>query len=158
MAREDSGVIEIRTVPSDAEPALSLVEAMVSEVSALYGRIDVPGAPSATPADFAPPGGAFVVLYDDGAPVAAGGVKRLDDRACEIKRMYVIPEARGRGLATELLKALEDAARGLGYAIVRLDTGPQQPAAQAMYERAGYAPIGNFNANPFASFWGEKAL
>jgi GNAT superfamily N-acetyltransferase len=159
MAREDSGVIEIRTVPSDAEPALSLVEAMVREVSELYGRIDVPGAPSATPADFGPPGGAFVVLFDaDGTAVAGGGVKRLDDRACEIKRMYVIPEARGRGLASELLKALEDAARGLGYAIVRLDTGPQQPAAQAMYERAGYAPIGNFNANPFASFWGEKAL
>lgn len=153
-------MIEIRTVPSDAEPALSLVEAMVAEVSELYGRIDVPGAPSATPADFAPPGGAFVVLVDDdtGVAVAGGGVKRLDDRACEIKRMYVVPEARGRGLASELLKALEDAARGLGYAIARLDTGPQQPAAQAMYERAGYAPIGNFNANPFASFWGEKAL
>jgi GNAT superfamily N-acetyltransferase len=160
MAREDSGVIEIRTVPSDAEPALSLVEAMVQEVSALYGRIDVPGAPSATPADFAPPGGAFVVLLDDddGAAVAGGGLKRLDDRACEIKRMYVVPEARGRGLASVLLKALEDEARALGYANARLDTGPQQPAAQAMYERAGYAPIDNFNANPFASFWGEKAL
>jgi GNAT superfamily N-acetyltransferase len=158
MAREDSGVIEIRTVPSDAEPALSLVEAMVSEVSELYGRIDVPGAPSATPADFGPPGGAFVVLYDDGTPVAAGGVKALADGACEIKRMYVVPAARGRGLASQLLKALEDAARGLGYATVRLDTGPQQPAAQAMYERAGYAPIHNFNNNPFASFWGEKAL
>jgi GNAT superfamily N-acetyltransferase len=150
MAREDSGVIEFRTVPSDAEPALSLVEAMVAEVSELYGRIDVPGAPSATPADFGPPGGAFVVLVDDatGAAVAGGG----------IKRMYVVPEARGRGLASQLLKALEDSARGLGYTIVRLDTGPRQPAAQAMYERAGYAPIGNFNANPFASFWGEKAL
>jgi GNAT superfamily N-acetyltransferase len=158
MAREDSGVIEIRTVPSDAEPALSLVEAMIVEVSELYGRIDVPGAPSATPADFAPPGGAFVVVEEDGAALAGGGVKRLDDRACEIKRMYVVPEARGRGLASVLLQGLEDAARGLGYAVARLDTGPQQPAAQAMYERAGYAPIGNFNANPFASFWGEKAL
>jgi GNAT superfamily N-acetyltransferase len=158
MAREDSGVIEVRTVPSDAEPATALVAAMVDEVSALYGRIDVPGAPSATPADFAPPGGTFVVLLEDGVPVAGGGVKRLDDEACEIKRMYVVPEARGRGLASRLLVALEDAARELGYAIVRLDTGPQQPTAQAMYERAGYAPIGNFNANPFASFWGEKAL
>jgi GNAT superfamily N-acetyltransferase len=158
MAREDSGVIEIRTVPSDAEPALSLVEAMVSEVSELYGRIDVPGAPSATPADFAPPGGAFVVIYDGETPVAAGGVKALADGACEIKRMYVIPEARGRGLASMLLKALEDEARRLGYTTVRLDTGAKQPAAQAMYERAGYRQIGNFNANPFASFWGEKAL
>jgi GNAT superfamily N-acetyltransferase len=158
MAREDSEVIEVRTVPSDAEPATALVAGMVDEVSELYGRIDVPGAPSATPADFAPPGGAFVVVYEEGEPVAGGGIKRLDDEACEIKRMYVVPEARGRGLASVLLRGLEDEARRLGYAIARLDTGPQQPAAQAMYERAGYAPIGNFNANPFASFWGEKRL
>jgi GNAT superfamily N-acetyltransferase len=158
MAREDSGVIEVRTVPSDQPPATDLVQAMVDDVSRLYGRIDVPGAPSATPADMAPPGGAYVVVCEDGVPVAGGGLKRLDGEACEIKRMYVVPEARGRGLATVLLRALEDEARRLGYAIARLDTGPQQPAAQAMYERAGYAPIGNFNANPFASFWGEKRL
>jgi GNAT superfamily N-acetyltransferase len=158
MAREDSGVIEVRTVPSDAPPATDLVAAMVDEVSQLYGRIDVPGAPSATPADFAAPRGAFVVIYEDGEPVAGGGVKRLDDEACEIKRMYVVPQARGRGHASRLLRALEDEASALGYAIARLDTGEHQPQAQAMYERAGYAPIGNFNANPFASFWGEKRL
>jgi GNAT superfamily N-acetyltransferase len=158
MAREDSGVIDVRTVPSDQPPATDLVEAMVVEVSEMYGRIDVPGAPSATPADFAPPGGAFVVLFEDGVPVAGGGVKRLDERACEIKRMYVVPEARGRGVARVLLAALEDEARRLGYAIARLDTGRHQPRAQRMYERAGYAPIANFNANPFASFWGEKEL
>jgi GNAT superfamily N-acetyltransferase len=158
MAREDSEVIEARTVPSDRSPATELVEAMVAEVSRFYGRIDVPGAPSATPADFSPPGGAFIVLFDAGIAVAGGGVKRLDDDACEIKRMYVVPEARGRGLARRLLDELEDAARGLGYRIARLDTGPQQPHAQRLYESAGYAAIGNFNANPFASFWGEKAL
>ncbi len=68
------------------------------------------------------------------------------------------PAARGRGHARELLRALEDAARDLGYGVVRLDTGPRQPHAQAMYESAGYRPIGNFNANPVASFWGEKRL
>jgi GNAT superfamily N-acetyltransferase len=158
MAREDSGVIDLRTVPSDVPPATELVAAMVREVSALYGPIDVPGAPTATPQDFSPPGGAFIVIYVDDRPVAGGGLKRLDDRACEIKRMFVIPEARGRGLASRLLEGLEAQARRLGYAIARLDTGEHQPHAQAMYERAGYAPIGNFNANPFASFWGEKAL
>jgi GNAT superfamily N-acetyltransferase len=158
MAREDSGVIEVRTVPSDTSPATDLVAAMVDEVSELYGRIDVPDAPSATPADFAPPRGAFVVIYEDGEPVAGGGVKRLDDEACEIKRMYVVPEARGRGVARELLEALEDEARTLGYAVARLDTGPHQPRAERMYRVAGYADIDNFNANPFASFWGEKRL
>jgi GNAT superfamily N-acetyltransferase len=152
-------VIELRTVPSDAPEALSLVAAMVDEVSQLYGRIDVPGAPTATPEDFsAPRGGTFLVVWEDGEPVAGGGLKRLDDEACEIKRMFVAPAARGRGHASRLLKGLEDEARRLGYRIARLDTGEHQPQAQAMYERAGYAAIGNFNANPFASFWGEKVL
>jgi GNAT superfamily N-acetyltransferase len=151
-------VLRIETVPSDRSPATDLVEAMVQDVSRMYGRIDVPGAPTATPVDMAPPGGAFVVVFDGDVPVAGGGLKRLDDEACEIKRMYVVPEARGRGLAKVLLQGLEDEARRLGYRVARLDTGPQQPQAQRMYERAGYAPIGNFNANPFASFWGEKAL
>jgi GNAT superfamily N-acetyltransferase len=158
MAREDSAVLDVRTVPSDRPPATDLVEAMVQDVSRLYGRIDVPGAPTATPADMSPPGGGFVVVVEDGVAVAGGGVKRLDDTACEIKRMYVVPEARGRGLGKVLLEGLEAEARRLGYRVARLDTGPQQPDAQRMYERAGYAPIENFNANPFASFWGEKVL
>lgn len=152
-------MIELRTVPSDAPEALSLVAAMVEEVSELYGRIDVPGAPTATPEDFSEArGGCFLVVFEDGRAVAGGGLKRLDESAAEIKRMFVVPDARGRGHASRLLQGLEDEARRLGYTIARLDTGEHQPQAQAMYERAGYAPIGNFNANPFASFWGEKAL
>lgn len=151
--------MEFRAVDAGAPPATDLVEAMVEELIPLYGRIDVPGAPSAKAADFSPPGGVFLVGYDaSGRALCGGGVKALGDGACEIKRMYVVPEARGRGLAKELLVALEDAARALGYAVVRLDTGPQQPHAERMYRDAGYAEIGNFNANPFASFWGEKRL
>lgn len=152
-------MIDLQTVPSDDPRALALVAAMVDEVSELYGRIDVPGAPTATPEDFsAGRGGAFLVVSEDGETVAGGGLKRLDEEACEIKRMFVVPSARGRGHASRLLQGLEDEARRLGYRIARLDTGEHQPQAQAMYERAGYAPIGNFNANPFASFWGEKIL
>jgi GNAT superfamily N-acetyltransferase len=139
-------------------PASDLLAAMVDEMEPLYGRIDVPHAPSATPADFAPPGGSFLVGYEDGTPVCVGGIKRLDDEACEIKRMFVVPQARGRGLAKELLVALEDAARALGYTVAKLDTGPEQPHAERMYRAAGYEETDNFNANPFASFWGQKRL
>ena len=100
----------------------------------------------------------FLVGYRDDVAVCGGGLKRLPDGACEIKRMYVVPEARGQGVARELLHALEDAARGLGYAIARLDTGPRQAHAQAFYEREGYRPVGNFNANPVATYFGEKQL
>ena len=154
----DLSALGVRRAPADAPPGSDLLEAMVSELVPLYGRIDVPGAPSATPQDFSPPGGAFLVLEDGGRPVACGGVKRLDDETCEIKRMYVVPEARGQGVASVLLRALEEEGRRLGYAIARLDTGPHQPHAQRLYERAGYRSIPNFNANPFASFWGEKRL
>ena len=72
--------------------------------------------------------------------------------------MYVVPEARSRGHARRLLYALEDAARELGYVRVRLDTGPLQPHARALYESEGYREIPDYNDNPYASFWGEKEL
>jgi GNAT superfamily N-acetyltransferase len=57
-----------------------------------------------------------------------------------------------------LLHALEDKARELGYQVARLDTGPRQPGARGLYESEGYVPVGNFNANPVANFFGEKPL
>jgi GNAT superfamily N-acetyltransferase len=152
-------VLRFRPLPADAPPASDLVAAMVAEMATLYGPIDGPHMPSATPADFAPPRGTFLVGFDaDGAPVCAGGVKPLDDDTAEIKRMYVVPAARRRGVARLLLRALEDTALELGHTVVRLDTGALQPHAQALYESAGYRSIGNFNANPVASYWGEKRL
>jgi GNAT superfamily N-acetyltransferase len=70
----------------------------------------------------------------------------------------VVPAARCRGHARVLLHALEDAARGLGYAVARLDTGPRQSHAQRLYEDEGYVAVGNFNDNPVATFFGEKRL
>jgi GNAT superfamily N-acetyltransferase len=152
-------MLRFEAVPADVPPAADLIAAMVAEMAVLYGPIDVPGMPTATPADFAAPEGTFLVGFDeDGAPVCGGGVKRLDDEAAEVKRMYVVPSARGRGVARALLAALEDAARDLGYRVARLDTGPLQGSARRIYESTGYRPIGNFNSNPVASYWGEKRL
>lgn len=162
--REDSRTIvaddlTTRACRADADPARDLVEAMVAEMEPLYGRIDVPEAPTAGADDMWPPRGTFLVVFSGDEPIAGGGVKGLPDPgACEIKRMFVVPAQRGRGVAGFLLTALEDEARALGFTIARLDTGEKQPHAQRIYEAAGYRPIGNFNANPFASYWGEKAL
>ncbi len=134
---------------------------MRAEVAAMYDDLDMTGAdmPAAGPRELGPPGGTFLVGFDgDGRPVCCGGVKRLPDGTCELKRMYVVPDARGRGAGRELLGAHEDAARGLGYAVARLDTGPRQPGSERLYRAAGYAPIENFNANPVATFFGEKPL
>ena len=90
--------------------------------------------------------------------MTVGVVKRLDDETAEIKRMYVAPEGRSRGIARALLYALEAAARELGYRRVRLDTGADQPHAKALYLSVGYTEIPDYNGNPFASFWAEKEL
>jgi GNAT superfamily N-acetyltransferase len=135
-------------------PASELLAAMVDEMVALYGV----GPPPATPADFGPPYGTFLVGCSGGEPLCCGGLKGLGDGAAEIKRMYVVPAARRRGLARALLGALEDAARVLGHGIVRLDTGARQPHAQALYESTGYVSVPDYNDNPVAAFWGEKRL
>lgn len=133
---------------------------MVAEMRELYDGLDLtaPDMPKAGPAELGPPDGVFLVGYRAGAPVCGGGIKRLPDGACEIKRMYVVPRARRAGVARALLAALEDAARGLGYRIARLDTGSRQPHAQAFYESVGYLRVDDFNNNSAAAFHGEKRL
>jgi putative acetyltransferase len=84
-------------------------------------------------------------------PVACGGIARYDDATAEIRRMYVVPEARGRGLSRVVLDALEDEARALGYSLARLETGKLQAAAIGLYISAGFGPIpryGSFADDP----------
>ncbi|HWD65217.1 MAG TPA: GNAT family N-acetyltransferase [Solirubrobacteraceae bacterium] len=137
-----------------------LESAMRAEMTELYGGLELNDAamPAAGPAQLNPPAGVFLVGYQDSVPVCCGGIKRLDAQACELKRMYVVPEARGRGLARKLLAAMEERALELGYAVARLDTGHKQPGARRLYESAGYREIPNFNGNPVATFFGEKSL
>ena len=160
MASEQGASLEFRHVTVDAADAAALVSAMVAEMRDLYDGLDLdaPDMPKAGPAELGPQGGTFLVGYRDGIPVCGGGIKALPDGACEIKRMYVVPQARRAGVARALLAELEDAARDLGYRICRLDTGSRQPHAQAFYESVGYRRVGNFNNNPAAAFHGEKRL
>ena len=144
--------------PYDDPDVVRLVEQVQAEYVGMYGGPD--GAAVALD-EFAPPGGLFVVGVLDGDAVATGGWRRHGDPAdgvAEIKRMYVVPDARRSGVARALLGALEDAARAHGYLLARLDTGARQPHAQAFYESVGYRRVANFNDNPAAAFHGEKRL
>ncbi len=153
-------VMTFRDGRVDSGDGGALAQAMREEIARMYDGLELDGddMPRAGPAELSPPGGAFLVGYRDGVPVCCGGVKRLPDGACEIKRMYVIEEARGQGVARALLEALEDRARTLGYTVARLDTGPRQLGARHIYESAGYRAVENFNGNPVATFFGEKRL
>lgn len=153
-------MIDFRSGRVDAGDGGALVRAMVAEMEALYDGLDIrsPSMPKAGPEELNPPAGEFLVGYLDRLPVCCGGIKRLSADVCEFKRMFVVPEMRGRGLARMLLGALEARASELGFTIARLDTGPRQLAAQHIYRSAGYQEIPNFNANPIAAFAGEKRL
>jgi GNAT superfamily N-acetyltransferase len=154
-------VVEFQVEPADGEDPRRLRAAMADEMRVLYDGLELDAAsmPKAGADELGPPGGAFVVGRDEaGTAVAGGGLKRFGDGVAEIKRMYVVPEARRRGVAQGLLAALEAEARRLGYVTVRLDTGDRQPGAQRLYELAGYRPIANYNGNPAAAWFGEKAV
>jgi GNAT superfamily N-acetyltransferase len=107
--------VESRACEADCEPARSLIAAVLAEGEKAYGKLDPDELPSATPAEMTPPDGVFLVAYEQDRPLACGGLKRLDAETVEVKRMYVVPEARSRGLGRSLLAALEEEARRLGY-------------------------------------------
>lgn len=86
-----------------------------------------------------------LVGYEDGTPVACGCFKKISGQKVEIKRMFVVPEFRGKGTATVLLTALEYWAARLGFSIARIETGKGQPEAISLYKKAGYVIIPNFS-------------
>ena len=125
-----------------------LIETVQQEYIARYGGRDD------TPLDrlmFEPPRGSFFIGYLDGVPVASGAWRRRDDveafgstTAAEIKRMFVMPEARGAGLARAILSHLERTALEAGAEVMILETGTEQPEAIALYLSAGYTRLPSF--------------
>jgi putative acetyltransferase len=85
--------------------------------------------------------GAFLVAFVGDQPVGCGAVRQIAPTVCEIKRMYVAPSARGRGVGGRILKELEMISRTLGAARLVLETGVRQPEALALYTRAGFVVI-----------------
>jgi GNAT superfamily N-acetyltransferase len=135
--------VEVRRESYAGLVGRALAAALEVELLDRYaGRAGSGAEPSAS--DLEPPNGAFLVGYEDGEPVCCGGVCRYDERIAEIRRMFVIPAARGRGFSRVLLAALEEEARRLGYSVVRLETGDRQPEAIRLYESAGYEPIARY--------------
>jgi GNAT superfamily N-acetyltransferase len=122
----------------DSPDAVALCAAQQAEMVELYeGEADI--GPTRDASMFVEPHGVFLVLRDDdGRPVACGGIARFDDTRGEVKRMYVVPAARGRGLGRRLLEELEAEARRLGYGSVVLETGDRQREAVGLYESTGY--------------------
>ena len=142
------------------------VQALVEEVQAEYtARYGGPDETPLDPAVFDPPHGSFFVGYVDGTGVAMGGWRfRADVTAfgrsavTEIKRMYVVPHARRRGLAKGMLEHLEGTARDAGAAAMVLETGIEQPEAISLYVSSGYRPVegfGYYKWSPKSRYYGK---
>lgn len=85
-----------------------------------------------------------LVAYEEGVPVGCGAIRELTPEAMEVKRMYVLPELRGKGIATAVLGELETWSRELGYVKCVLETGKRQPEAIGLYKKSGYSITPNY--------------
>jgi GNAT superfamily N-acetyltransferase len=142
--------VDLREVGYNHRDVAALVAEVQQEYVRRYGGEDTTPLVASL---FVPPEGHFVVVYLDGDPVAMGGWRRHDEardgpvpgaRPAEIKRMYVTPRARGRGLARTVLATLERSAGDAGCDLMVLETGLVQPEALALYRSAGYTDIPPF--------------
>jgi GNAT superfamily N-acetyltransferase len=155
--------LRIEQVPIDHPDARLLIEGVQQEYVVRYGgRDDTP----MDPGEFAPPRGAFFVGYREGRPVMMGAWRFRDDvsrlgsaRPAEVKRMFVVPAARRRGLARVMLAHLEDSARVAGAEVMIMETGTAQPEAMALYRAAGYErvePFGHYQDRPQNRCYGRR--
>jgi GNAT superfamily N-acetyltransferase len=150
--------VEFRLTAFNAPAAFALTEALQQEYVVRYGtrdetRIEV--------AQFAPPLGIFVLGWDGDQPLACGGARLITSELGELKRMYVAPAARRRGIARALLAHLENEARTLGATHLRLEVGIRQPEALTLYPSAAYLPIepfGHYAGDPLARHFAKPLV
>jgi GNAT superfamily N-acetyltransferase len=152
----DGARAQLRPLPYDDPVAHLLVERVQEEYVQRYGGRD---AAVVEPGEFLPPHGIFLVAEVDGVPAGCGAWRVLSPGVVEIKRVYVEPNFRRRGLAQGMVQALEDGATRAGHGSVVLNTGQEQPEALALYADLGYVPVsgyGIYACAPGAVFLGKS--
>lgn len=137
--------MEVVAVRSPTDEVRQLVGALNDELAGLYTAEQRHGL--ALEAIFAPHI-RFFIAREEGCPVGCGGVALFDDFA-EVKRMYVRPEARGRGAADSIMARLMAETRAAGLSTLRLETGTQSFAAIAFYRKCGFRDCPAFE--PYAA-------
>lgn len=157
--RPDAETVRIALVDPGSDAAQACIAAYLAELDQRFDTgFDARRSVSADPAELQPPRGAFLLATLDGEAIGCGGLKRTAPGMGEIKRMWVAPTARGRGIAQRLLEALETQAASMALHTLRLDTNRTLVEAMALYARNGYREIADYNGNAYADHWFEKRL
>src|SRR5689334_6287498 len=151
----DGSRARLRAVAYEDPVAQELIGRVMQEYVQRYGG---PDGAVVTPGEFDPPTGVFLVAEVDGVPAGSAAWRLLGDGRAEMKRVYVEPAFRRRGLARVLVDALEADAAAAGVRSLELNTGPEQPEAIALYAALGYTPVPGFGVYagyPDAVFLGK---
>jgi GNAT superfamily N-acetyltransferase len=153
--------VELEIAPADPRTpeAANLIRLLTTELAERYDYVDN-GAGTFKPEDALVPRSVFLIGRLQSQAVSCGAYRRLEDDIAEVKRMFVLPEFRGRGYARRMLATLENLARQDGYRMIRLETGVRQPESISLYERNGYRRIPRFGVyeHDQRSVCFEKAL
>ncbi len=149
----ETGPAPFRILPvrsgADLKAAIALFEAYATAIGIDLSYQDFAGEMAAMPGKYAPPPGELLLARrGDGTPLGCVGLRPLTESICEMKRLYVAPEARGLGLGRALVKAMIEQARRIGYREMRLDTLPSMASAIGLYQTFGFAPIPPYYHTP----------
>jgi GNAT superfamily N-acetyltransferase len=132
----------------DVRAAAGLIEAYAASLPVDLGYQDFESELADLPGKYAPPDGELLLARDPaGATLGCVGLRPIPpEGCCEMKRLYLLPKARGLGLGRALAEAIVEAAKRLGYGELRLDTLPSMGAALAIYEQMGFRRIAPYSA------------
>ena len=142
----------VRIVEAETGPQLETARALVEEYAASLPidldfqdfRKEIAGFPG----EYGPPSGAVLLAYSGQAPAGVVALRKHGRFECEMKRLYVRPAARGRGIGRALSRRIIERAVALGYARMRLDTLPTMDAALGLYQALGFVDIPAYRYNP----------
>ncbi|WP_372440520.1 GNAT family N-acetyltransferase [Prauserella cavernicola] len=152
--------LQVSRVPVDDAEAAGILRAYFADIAGrYYGRpatdAELDEAMTEDPSDGL---GVLLLARIDGRTVACAGLRPHRDGFAELKRLYVLPGFRGRGIAAGLLAEVERIAREQGASVIRLDTRGDLVEARGLYAKHGYREIPAYNAEPYAQHWFEKRL
>ena len=134
--------------PDDRATVLSLFREYVTSLAEDISFQNVDDELAALPGKYARPGGVVLIAWDGAEAAGAVAYRMFEPGVCEMKRLYIRPAFRGRGLGRELAEELIEDARAHGYRTMLLDTLASMASARALYRDLGFAPVEPYYENP----------